>query len=44
MEFFEKRLEILGVEHAHSWQVEPAWYRKLFGIFSIAQSQKGTAD
>lgn len=44
LEFFEERLETLGVEHAHSWQVEPAWYKQLFGIFTIAQSQNRTAD
>lgn len=44
LEIFEKRLESLGVAYARGWQVEPAWYRRLFGIFSIAQGQKGMAD
>lgn len=41
---FEKRLELLGVASARAWQVEPPWYRRMFGILSLARRQKATAD
>ena len=41
---FEERLDILGVDYARPWQVEPAWYRRLFGIFNLARAQKRIAD
>jgi hexosaminidase len=37
---FLQRLEKLGVHYAPLQEVEPSWFKKLFGIFTIAIPQK----
>jgi hypothetical protein len=40
---FETRLDELGVEYSRPRQAEPSFYKRIFGIFSIAQPQNKTA-
>jgi hexosaminidase len=39
---FTQRLDILGIRYAPEEDWEPPWYRRLFGIFTIAQAQTKT--
>jgi len=41
---FESRLDELGVAYARPWQTEPPGLKRLFGNFTIAQSQTRIAD
>jgi hexosaminidase len=38
-----KRLDLLGVKYAPMDEVEPAWFRRLFGLFRLAQPQRKIA-
>jgi hexosaminidase len=40
---FLLRLDELGVRYARGWEVEPPWFKQLFGVFAIAQAQTRTA-
>lgn len=40
---FLQRLDELGVGYARGKDVEPSWFKRLLGIFTIAQSQTKTA-
>jgi hypothetical protein len=41
---FLYRLDRLGVAYAPLEDVEPSWLKKLFGVFTILQPQRKTAD
>jgi len=42
LEVFQHRLDELGIRYARGADVEPAWYKKLFGVFTIPQPQTKT--
>jgi hexosaminidase len=41
---FLLRLDELGVEYARGNDVEPPWFKRLFGVFTIAQPQTRTTS
>jgi hexosaminidase len=41
---FEKRLDIHRIKYARGRDVEPPWYKKLFGLFTIPQPQRKVAE
>jgi hypothetical protein len=41
---FEPRLDALGVCYARSEAVQPAWFKRLFGLFTIIQPQRKTVN
>jgi hexosaminidase len=38
---FLERLDVLGVGYALPDDVEPGWFRRLFGLFTIVRAQTG---
>ena len=40
---FQKRLDVLGIQYARGRDIEPPWFKRLFGLLSIAQPQRKTA-
>jgi hexosaminidase len=40
---FEVRLDALGIRYARGKDVQPPWFRRLFGLLTIAQPQRETA-
>ncbi len=43
LDTFLKRLDALGVRYAPGVDVEPSRFRRMFGLFTIAQRQTKTA-
>jgi hexosaminidase len=41
---FEPRLDALGVGYARGKDVQPSWFKRLFGLFTIVQPQRKTAN
>ena len=44
LERFLQRLDRLGVRHAPLQDAEPSWFKRLFGLFTIAVPQRKTAE
>jgi len=40
---FEPRLDNLGIRYARGKDVQPPWFKRLFGLLTIAQPQQKTA-
>jgi hexosaminidase len=40
---FQKRLDVLGIRYAREGDVDPPWFKKLFGLLTIAQPQRKIA-
>lgn len=41
---FESRLDAMDIAYARPWQAQPPWYKRLFGLITIAQPQRDVAD
>jgi N-acetyl-beta-hexosaminidase len=41
---FKNRLDILGIRYARGRDIDPPWLKKKFGVLTIAQPQRKTAN